>query len=143
MFDYEKIMSITPEQIIVISELAKLAQKAQKYEKLIKKTYLFTMGEDKIEIWSNSNNTLREYLTFRGTWEMFRRGNVVEDYSVDISAESIYKRLMARELRRSKVFATLNEEDRKTIEKHDQECSRMSRFLDEIEKLHQEEFKDC
>lgn len=143
MFDYEKIMSITPEQIIVISELAKLAQKAQKYEKLIKKTYLFTMGEDKIEIWSNSNNTLREYLTFRGTWEMFRRGNVVEDYSVDISAESIYKRLMARELRRSKVFATLNEEDRKTIEKHDRECSCMSRFLDEIEKLHQEEFKDC
>ena len=73
---------------------------------------------------------------------MFSRGNVVEEYSVDISAESIYKRLMARELRRSKVFATLNEEDRKTIEQHDRECSRMSRFLDEIEELHPEDFKE-
>ncbi len=141
MFDYEKIMSMTPEEIKITAILAQIAEKAQKYEKMINEVYLFHIGEERIKVYADSRNVEREYLTQRGTW--IWQGN--KEYYVEITAKNIYELFVAGEIRRSRIFQTLSKEERKKIEENDNKCSHFLRFLNETERayyeLHPEEDK--
>ena len=65
--DFEKINSLTPDEIIIANILDKAAKEANAAVELIYDTYKFHMGEEKIELARNGQSNY-EYLTYDGKW---------------------------------------------------------------------------
>ena len=87
MIDWEKIKDITPDEVIIINELQKLAAEAKEAAKLIRATYrCFGIGEEKITVWKDYHNT--EYLTYTGVWQA---RYLHQTYDVECSAEGIFE----------------------------------------------------
>lgn len=143
MFDYEKIMKMTPDEIKITAALAQIAEKAQNYEKMIHEVYLFHIGEEEINVYSDASNVEREYLTRDGVW--IWKGNTYKEYHVDLTAKNIYELFVAGDIIRSNIFQTMSDDEREKIEARNRECNKLLRFLNEtaIEyyKLHPEEDK--
>lgn len=93
MFDIEKIASLTVDEVIIMNELLDVAREAKAFAKLIRDTYQFPMGEDKITVWSDAYNA--EYLTHNGVWQA---RYLHQEYDVDCSEDSIFKYLRAEYL---------------------------------------------
>lgn len=93
MFDIEKIKSFTVDEVIIMNELLDVAKSAKEASKLIRDTYQFPMGKDKIELWSDEHNA--EYLTKDGVWQA---RYLHQEYDVDCSENSIFKYLRAEYL---------------------------------------------
>lgn len=93
MFDIEKIKSFTVDEIIIMNELLDVAKSAKEAAKLIRDTYQFPMGEDKIELWNDGYNA--EYITHSGVWQA-RYLN--QQYDVSCSENSIFEYLKAEYL---------------------------------------------
>ena len=66
--DFDKINSLTADEIIIANILDKAAREANEAVELIYNTYSFKMGEEKIEVWHNGAGNF-EYLTYEGEWE--------------------------------------------------------------------------
>ena len=66
--DFNKINSLTADEIIIANILDKAAREANEAVELIYNTYSFRMGEEKIEVWHNGAGNF-EYLTYEGEWE--------------------------------------------------------------------------
>ena len=68
MFDYESIKNFTStDSVTIIHELLPIVSKAKDIAQQIYETYLFHIGEEKIEVWSDECN--HEYLTHDGIWQ--------------------------------------------------------------------------
>lgn len=93
MFDVEKIKSFTVDEVIIMNELLDVAKEAKEFAKLIRDTYQFPMGEDKITVWSDGHNA--EYLTHNGVWQA---RYLHQSYDVECSEDSIFKYLRAEYL---------------------------------------------
>lgn len=86
MFDMEKIMSLTVDEVLIINGLLSVAKEAKEHAKLIADTYhCFGIGEDKIEIWSDSHN--EEYLTHDGIWQA---RYLHQEYDVSVNENTIF-----------------------------------------------------
>lgn len=93
MFDYDNIMEFSPKTIWVLQALAPLADQAEETAKQIRETYLFHIGEENIEIWSDKQN--HEYLTRDGVWQA---RYLHQSYDVKCDAETIFEYLKAEYL---------------------------------------------
>lgn len=86
MFDLEKIMSLTADEILIINGLQSVAAEAKEHARLITETYhCFGIGEDKIEVWSDSYNA--EYLTHGGLWQA---RYLHQSYDVKVDEDTIF-----------------------------------------------------
>lgn len=93
MFDYDNIKELSPKVVMVLQALAPLAEQAEEAEKQIRATYLFHIGEDKIEVWCDEHN--HEYLTHDGVWQA---RYLHQAYDVKCDAETIFEYLKAEYL---------------------------------------------
>lgn len=66
--DFDKINSLTADEIIIVNILDKAAREANEAVELIYNTYSFKMGEEKILVWKNGDGNF-EYLSYEGEWE--------------------------------------------------------------------------
>ncbi len=82
------IMEMTVDQILLINELAEVAKEAKEAAEAINRAYAhaFGIGEDRIEVWSDSNNF--EYLTHDGVWQA---RYLHQTYDVKCTADEIFK----------------------------------------------------
>lgn len=90
MFDYASIKKLTCNDTIILNSLVPLAEQAKEAEKQIKETYLFHIGEDKIELWHDDYN--HEYLTRDGVWQA---RFLHQTYDVECTAETIFEYMKA------------------------------------------------
>lgn len=67
MFNMEKIMNLTADEIIIVNGLNDVAKEAKEVAKLITCVYTFPMNKDKIRIWGDGYND--EYITHDGVWQ--------------------------------------------------------------------------
>jgi hypothetical protein len=79
----ESLSSDDLDNILIYKELLEEAKEATR---IIKSFYKFSIGEDKITVWSDSCNA--EYLTHSGVW-MARYLN--QTYDVSVNVDSIFK----------------------------------------------------
>lgn len=88
MFDMEKIMKMTPDDIIIINGLCNIAKEAKADAKKIADAYhCFGIGETIVEVWHDSDRYNHEYLTHDGTWQA---RYLHQSYDVQVDAESIF-----------------------------------------------------
>lgn len=143
MFSYEEIIKFTPDEIKITAALAQLAEKAQEYEKMIHEMYLFHIGEEQINVFSDERNVEREYLTRDGVW--IWQSNSHKEYRVELTAKNIYEHFVARNIKSTNIFQSLSEDERNKIEARDKECDKLIRFLNKTTidylKLHPDEKK--
>lgn len=67
MFDMEKIMNLTADEIIIVNGLNDVAKEAKAVSKLISCVYTFPMNKNKIKILEDLYN--KEYITHDGVWQ--------------------------------------------------------------------------
>lgn len=88
-FDRRTIMSLTADEVRVASCLQKAADEAKEAAELVRKTYrCFGIGEEKIEIWHDSERNNFEYLTYTGVWQARYQNYACE---VECSEDEIFK----------------------------------------------------
>lgn len=88
MFDMDKIMQMSADEIIAITDLKSIAEKAKAHAKLIREKYrCFGIGEDKIVVWRDSASLSSEYLTYTGVWQA---RYLHQTYNVECTADSIF-----------------------------------------------------
>ena len=90
MFDYESIKNLTEEDVLILNGLIALAKKAEEAAEIVKATYLFHIGEEKIEVWSDQYN--HEYLTCDGVW---LARYLHQTYDVECTKQSIFDYMKA------------------------------------------------
>ncbi len=90
MFRYDEFKNLSLDQVTIINDLKPLVEQAEKAEKIIKETFLFHIGEDKIEVWSDECNC--EYITHDGIWQA-RYLN--QSYDIECNAKTIFEFLKA------------------------------------------------
>lgn len=83
MYDLEKIISLTAEDVAIISKLRDIAEEAKHDAELIAKVYRFKIGEEKIEVWNDQRGNI-ECLTHSGDWQA-RYSNLECNLKVDIN----------------------------------------------------------
>ena len=66
-FDIHDIGSLSAEEIADILKLEELRKEAQSCYGIIHKNIKFSIGEDKIKLWDDTNNA--EYITHSGVWQ--------------------------------------------------------------------------
>lgn len=91
---FEKIMSMTPDEIIMVNGLLVVAREAKAVAEKIRDKFTFKIGEDRIEVWADEYN--HEYITHDGVWQA--RYLHHDEYDVMCSAEEIYKLFRAEYL---------------------------------------------
>ena len=84
MFDLEKIMELTADELLIANGLQEVAREAKQHVTLIHKAYehAFGIGERKILIWNDECNA--EYITHEGVWQA-RYLHQKYDVKVDLS----------------------------------------------------------
>ena len=88
MFDMEKIMGMTADEILIANGLQKVAEEAKEHAKKISDAYhCFGIGEDLIEVWRDREGYNYEYLTHDGVWQA-RYLN--QTYDVKVDADTIF-----------------------------------------------------
>ena len=88
MFDMGKIMSLTPDEVLIVNGLQTVAEEAKKHAELIRKNFHnFGIGEDKIEVWHDRDYNNFEYLTHSGIWQA---RYLHQTYDVSVDADSIF-----------------------------------------------------
>lgn len=90
MFDYESIKKLTADDVLILNGLSELAKKAKEAAEIVKDTYLFHIGEEKIEVWRDEYN--HEYLTCDGVWQA---RYLHQNYDVKCTAETIFEYMKA------------------------------------------------
>lgn len=93
MFDMEKIKNLTADEIIIVNGLVDAAREAKEAAKLIRDTYSFGIGEERITIWKDQYNA--EYLTHEGVWQA---RYLHQTYDIKCSEDEIFKYFIAEYL---------------------------------------------
>lgn len=65
--DFKKLQSLTPDEMIIASVLARAAKEAEEAKKLIYETFLFRIGEKEKVVWQNGHDNY-EKITHDGRW---------------------------------------------------------------------------
>ena len=81
------VLKLTPEELLVLEDFAKLAREAIEAAELISKKYTFAEGQDKIIIWGDENDTC-EFITNDYIWY---ENYAHEQYVVSCTAKDIYE----------------------------------------------------
>ena len=81
----ELINSLTAEDTKTILKLSELRDEAEKAYGIIRNKIKFSIGEDKIEIWNDTNNA--EYITHKGVWQA---RYLHQTYDVTCTVEGIF-----------------------------------------------------
>lgn len=88
----QKIMELTPDEVLLAAQLKELAEEAKKLSVLIRETYrCFAFGEDKITVWTEAGNY--EYLTYAGVWQA---RYLRQSYDIDCTPEGIFNILKTK-----------------------------------------------
>ena len=88
MFDMEKIMGMTADEILIEKGLQKVAEEAKEHAKRIADAYhCFGIGEDVIEVWHDKDFNNYEYLTHNGVWQA---RYLHQTYDVKVDADTIF-----------------------------------------------------
>ena len=88
MFDMEKIMGMTADEILIANGLQKVAEEAKEHAKRIADAYhCFGIGEDVIEVWHDKDFNNYEYLTHDGVWQA---RYLHQTYDVKVDADTIF-----------------------------------------------------
>lgn len=97
--DIDKVMSLTTDEIVLISKLGPIAEKAKKFADMICDKYYFRIGQEFIGV-SDSGD---EFLTRDGVWEKSISGQSGQEQTVQITCtyEEIFKVLRDDYLRQN------------------------------------------
>lgn len=95
MYDMNKIMSLNADEILIVNGLQDVAKEAKEAAELIRKTYVFHIGEDKIEVWHDRDMNNFEYLTYSGVWQA---RYLHQTYDVECSEDEIFQYFRAEYL---------------------------------------------
>ena len=87
MFDTNKIMGLTADEVIIINGLQKVAVEAKVDAKKIAQTYKFGIGQNVIEVWHDRDLNNFEYLTHEGVWQA---RYLHQKYDVKVDADTIF-----------------------------------------------------
>lgn len=90
MLTYTDIINLSLKDVYVLNALLPIAEEAKNAETLIKSTYSFGVGEEKIEIWHDSVN--HEFVTRDGVWQA---RYLHQTYDVNCTAEEIFEYMKA------------------------------------------------
>ena len=88
MFELNKILSLTAEEIIIVNALDKVAEEARADAKKIAEAYHFSIGQEEIEVYHDRDCNNFEYLTHSGIW---KARYLHQSYDVKVDFESIYE----------------------------------------------------
>lgn len=90
--DIQKIMGLTPDEVLVAAQLKELAEEAKELSALIRETYRsFAFGEDKITVWNEAGNY--EYLTYGGVLQV---RYLRQSYDIECTPEGIFNILKTK-----------------------------------------------
>ena len=89
-FNFETIKGLSVRDVITLDMLVPMAKRAEEIEKLIKETYVFHIGEKKIEVWHDEYN--HEDLTYDGVWQAIY---LHQQYYVNCTADKIFELMKA------------------------------------------------
>ena len=95
MYDMNKIMSLNADEILIINGLQDVAKEAKEAAELIRKTYVFHIGEDIIEVRHDRDMNNFEYLTHDGVWQA---RYLHQSYDIKCSEDEIFKYFRAEYL---------------------------------------------
>ena len=88
MFDVEKIMGMTADEVLIANGLQKVVKEAKEHAKKISDAYhCFGIGEELIEVWRDKDGYNCEYLTHDGVW---RARYLHQTYDVKVDADTIF-----------------------------------------------------
>lgn len=111
MINFDSIvLKLTPEEVLAMTGLAKIAEESIEAIKLISETYSFKMGEDKVVVWSDECNA--EYLTIDGIWQA---RYLHQTYDVTCTVDKVYDLLRKEYLYKEGYIKTKEYEDKKQV----------------------------
>ena len=87
MFDLEKIMELTADDLLIVNGLQEVAREAKEHSDLIYKAYehAFGIGQKKVVIWEDGCNA--EYITHEGVWQA---RYLHQKYDVKVDFDTIF-----------------------------------------------------
>lgn len=122
---YQKIMSLTPKEVIILNGLLPVANEANQLSLLINRTYHFNIGEEKIVLKIDENRKPIEWITHDGNWiygHNFHDGTYVKEMELQCTPEGIFS-ILKDEFLRSNHF---------DVDKTTMEWDKIQRFRDFI-----------
>ena len=72
--NFEKLQSLTPDEMIIASILARAAKEAEEAKKVVYTSFTFRIGENEKEVWRNGHDNY-ERITHDGKWVGHYNGN--------------------------------------------------------------------
>lgn len=135
MFDLQSLAKLNPDDIILLNELLPMAREAKRIEELIKSTYLFHVGEERIQVDTNDDCHC-EFLTHDGKWLCSWTRS---EYEVLCNAPEIFELMKAKYMLDNNYFE--DTEAKKTAEKKAQTWRHFKSFVVVTEELAEEKAK--
>lgn len=127
MFDFATIQTLTSDDVLILTALSPLVEKAKEAEKQIKAVYTFHIGEERITL--DSKQYTSASLTRDGLWLFNTR---TSHYEIQCNAENIFEHMKANYMVSNKFAPPLDANGYRTPEGEKSEA--FSYFRDFLER---------